>query len=59
MTRLGQMIWEDGRTEDKLEAYLEMIQVGLLTEENVAAQLKITHEELKKLLEEKLLPIQK
>ena len=59
MTRLGQMIWEDGRTEGKLEAYLEMIQAGLLTEEDVAAQLKITHEELKKLLEEKLLPIQK
>ena len=47
MTRLGQMIWEDGR-ESML---LELIRDGLLTIKDAAIRLNITEEEVKKLLE--------
>ena len=51
MTRLGQMIWEEGR-ESML---LELIQDGLLTIKDAAIRLSISEEEVKKLLEEKRL----
>ena len=59
MTRLGQMIWEDGerkgREEGKASAYLEMIKAGYITETEAAKRLNISDKELKKLLEESVL----
>lgn len=55
MTRLGQMIWEDGieegKTEGRISAYLEMIRDGFITEKEAAHRLDITQEELNILLE--------
>lgn len=62
MTRLGQMIWEDGlkegeergkirgKTEGKISAYIEMLQDGLISLTDAAIRLGITEEELKALL---------
>lgn len=62
MTRLGQMIWEDGlkegeergktcgKTEGKTAAYIEMIHDGFISIKDAAIRLDITEEELKKLL---------
>lgn len=59
MTRLGQMIWEDGerkgREEGKASAYLEMIKAGYITETEAAKRLNISDKELRKLLEERVL----
>ena len=58
MTRLGQMIWEDGIAEGiekgRLSAFLELIQDGVLTTKEVALRLNITDEELNKFLENKM-----
>ena len=58
MTRLGQMIWEDGvvagREEGRESVLLELIRDGLLTIKDVAIRLSISEEEVKKLLEEKI-----
>lgn len=58
MTRLGQMIWEDGIAEGeakgRLSAYLEMLQAGFITEKEAANRLNITLEELNILLKDKL-----
>ena len=51
MTRLGQMIWEDGRADGKTEAYIELIRDELLTIKDAAIRLGITEEEIKKMLE--------
>ena len=55
MTRLGQMIWEDGvaagREEGKESILIELIRDGLLTIKDAAIRLNITEEEVKKLLE--------
>ena len=53
MTRLGQMIWEDGREEGRESMLLELIRDGLLTIKDAAIRLSISEEEVKKLLEEK------
>ena len=62
MTRLGQMIWEDGiaegeargkvtgKTEGRISAYLEMLRDGFITEAEVAHRLNMTQEELDILL---------
>lgn len=59
MTRLGQMIWEDGekkgREEGKVSAYLEMIKEGYVTEAEAAKRLNISEEEVKKLLAEPMI----
>lgn len=52
MTRLGQMIWEDGKIEGKAEAYLEMIKEGILTIKDVAKRMGVSEEEIRKLLEQ-------
>ena len=60
MTRLGQMIWEDGIEKGKEEGIekgrvtmlLELIRDGLLTMTDAALRLNISEEEVKKLLEE-------
>ena len=58
MTRLGQMIWEDGvvagREEGRESVLLELIRDGLLSIKDVAIRLSISEEEVKKLLEEKI-----
>lgn len=55
MTRLGQMIWQDGVTEGeargKADAYVEMIRDGYITEKEAARRLNISEEEMEKLLE--------
>ena len=61
VTRLGQMIWEDGIEKGKEEGIekgrvtmlLELIGDGVLTVTDAALRLNITEEEVKKLLEEK------
>lgn len=54
MTRLGQMIWQDGVTEGeargKADAYIEMIRDGFVTEEEAARRLNISEEEMRVLL---------
>lgn len=66
MTRLGQMIWEDGiaegeargkitgkaegKAEGRISAYLEMLRDGFITEAEVAHRLNMTQEELDILL---------
>ena len=62
MTRLGQMIWEDGiaegkargkaegKAEGRISAYLEMIRDGFITENEAAHRLNITQDELNILL---------
>ena len=60
VTRLGQMIWEDGIEKGKEEGIekgrvtmvLELLGDGLLTITDAALRLNITEEEVKKLLEE-------
>ena len=56
VTRLGQMIWEDGIEEGiekgRVTMLLELIRDGLLTMTDAALRLNITEEEVKKLLEE-------
>lgn len=52
VTRLGQMIWEDGIEEGRVTMLLELIRDGLLTMTEAALRLNITEEEVKKLLEE-------
>ena len=47
MTRLGQMIWEDGIAEGKISAYIEMIRDGFITEEEAASRLNMTLEDIK------------
>ena len=58
MTRLGQMIWEDGIAEGKekgkLSAYLELIHDGFITKEEAAIRLKMPLEELNILLNNKV-----
>ena len=58
MTRLGQMIWEDGvaagREDGRESILLELIRDGLLSIEDVAVRLSISEEEVKILLEEKI-----
>lgn len=51
MTRLGQMLWNDGR----IAFSLELIKDGLLTVKEAAIRLNLTEEEVEKLLEEKQL----
>lgn len=59
MTRLGQMIWEDGMTKGeargeargKTAAYVEMIRDGFITVKDAASRLGMTEEEIYKLLE--------
>ena len=57
VTRLGQMIWEDGIEKGiekgRVTVLLELIGDGLLTITDAALRLNITEEEVKKLLEEK------
>ena len=57
MTRLGQMIWEDGvkegREKGRESTLLELIKDGILTVKEVSVRLNITEEEVEKLLEEK------
>ena len=57
VTRLGQMIWEDGvvagREEGRESMILELIRDGLLAIKDAAIRLNITEEEVKKLLEKK------
>ncbi len=53
MTRLGQMIWEDGIAEGRESTLLELIKDGILTIKDAAIRLNITEEEVEKLLEEK------
>ena len=62
MTRLGQMIWENGiaegesrgkvtgKAEGRISAYLEMLRDGFITEAEVAHRLNMTQEELNILL---------
>ena len=61
MTRLGQMIWEDGvkegREKGRESTLLELIKDGILTVKDVAIRLNLTEEEVEKLLEEKHLLI--
>lgn len=64
MTRLGQMIWEDGvkageergeargEAAGKLSAYAEMIRDGFISIKDAAIRLGITEDEVKKLLEQ-------
>ena len=60
MTRLGQMIWEDGEKkgredgekQGKIAAYIEMIKEGYITEAEAAKRLNISEDEVKKLLAE-------
>ena len=62
MTRLGQMIWEDGiaegevrgKIEGRISAYLEMLRDGFITEAEVAHRLNMTQEELDILLNKAL-----
>ena len=55
VTRLGQMIWEDGIEEGieqgRVTMLLELIGDGVLTVTDAALRLNITEEEVKKLLE--------
>lgn len=57
MTRLGQMIWEDGlaegETKGRVAAFLEMIQDGLITLKDAAQRLNMTQEEVEALLKKK------
>lgn len=53
MTRLGQMIWEDGKAEGRESTLLELIKDGILTAKEAATRLNITEEEVEKLIEEK------
>lgn len=61
MTKLGQMIWEDGKKEGKEEGkeegkistLLELIKDNLLSVKDVAIRLNVTEEEVAKLLETK------
>lgn len=63
MTRLGQMIWQDGKAEGRVEgralgkadAYIEMIRDGYITEKEAAKRLNISEEEVKLLLEREVL----
>lgn len=67
MTRLGQMIWEDGnakgkiagkiegKIEGKIDTYLEIVRDGILTKKEAALRLHITEEELEELLKENIL----
>ena len=62
MTRLGQLIWEDGlkegeergeirgKTEGKISVYAEMIRDGFISIKDASIRLVITEEELKKIL---------
>ena len=58
MTRLGQMIWEDGvkkgeergEAKGKATAYIEMIHDGFISIIDAAVRLGITEEDLEKLL---------
>ena len=60
MTRLGQMIWEDGRAdgmaagreEGKIAILLELIKDGLLTVKDASIRLGISETEIEKLLNE-------
>lgn len=68
MTRLGQMIWEDGvkkgeergelrgeirgKAKGKTAAYMEMVRDGFISVKEAASRLGITEEEIKKILEQ-------
>ena len=56
MTRLGQMIWQDGVIEGeargKIDAYVEMIQEGFVTVVEAAKKLNISKEEVEELLKQ-------
>ena len=68
ITRLGQMIWEDGvkageergeirgkvegEAAGKSKAYIEMIRDGFISAKDAAIRLGITEDEVKKLLEQ-------
>ena len=62
MTKLGQMIWENGiaegetrrETKGRLSAYLEMIRDGFITKEEAAIRLEISLDELNILLNNKV-----
>ena len=56
MTRLGQMIWEDGvkagEERGEISAYVKMIRDGFISAKDAAVRLGITEDEVKKLLEQ-------
>ena len=54
MTRLGQMIWEDGVAEGeakgRLATFIELIRDGVITTKEAAQRLNMTQDELNALL---------